>query len=458
MARLRISTIALSVVGCLAFYGLAGAASTKTETEPYVSEPMPQGFQVVNTPLDGAVFANANGRTLYTWPSLTQRNGSYGDSGGKSYCNDTHYRETAGISIPYPAGLELPNADHRPTCIQYWPPVIAGADAKPVGNFTIIDRADGSKQWAYKDLPLYTSHLDHQPGEANGGSSRRLGKDSTSGGAPRKPAKPAAQVPPKFDVTTMLLGRMLVSDTGWSIYSYDKDTAKTSNCTGVCTADFDPMLAPDTAIPVGDWSVIERPGGRKQWAFRGKPLYRYFKDMKERAQDGSDQPGWHNVFLQRSASPPKGFHSVATDGGEVLTTPQGKTVYFYSCSEDTPDQLRCDDTNSPQEYRLAVCGAGDPERCLQTFPYIIADKDAKSDNLAWTIRDIDPKTGRYVAAGTPGSLHIWAFRDRPIYTFAGDKQPGDIVADVWGEAFGQKNGFSALWTRDLFVGNEGGQD
>jgi predicted lipoprotein with Yx(FWY)xxD motif len=414
---------------------------------------MPPGFQVINTELEGPVFADAAGHTLYTWPSQTQRNSNVGEVAGKPECYDIHYRVTAGITIPYPAGLELPNADHRPTCVQDWPPVLAASEAKPVGNFTILDRTDGTKQWAYKEFALYTSHLDHEPGETYGGSRRPLGKDSVSSGAKRIPAKPAPAVPPKFAVDTKFLGRILVTDTGYSVYSFDRDTPTKSNCTGSCVVDWDPMLAPDTAVARGEWTILVRPGGNKQWAFRGKPLYRYLKDSKEQAYDGSDVPGWHNVFMQRTPHPPQGFQVVDTDGGQVLADAQGRTIYFYSCSEDTPDTLFCDAPDSAQEYRWAVCGAGDPARCLQTFPYVIADKGAKSDSIAWSIRDIDPKTGRYVAAGTPGSLHIWAFRGRPIYTFARDHAPGDIRADVWGTAFGHQNGFSAFWVRDIFYGN-----
>ena len=452
MQRLRVLAAVVSIAGYVAVNGLAHAAAPKKEVEDYVREPMPPGIQVINTELEGPVFADAQGHTLYTWPAQQQRNGNLGEVAGRPTCNDTKFRETIGMTIPYPAGMELPEADTRPTCTQHWPPLLASADAKPVGDFTIVERADGTKQWAYKEYALYRSHLDVKPGETNGGS-RRVSKDPISSGARRIPAKPTPNVPPKFNVATMFRGRLLITDTDYSVYSYDRDTASSSACVGNCTVDWDPMLAPDTAVTNGDWSAITRPGGRKQWAYRGKPLYRYLKDTKERAYDGADVPGWHNVFLQETPAWPKGFHTEDTDGGQILADPQGKTVYFYSCSEDTSDTLFCDAPDSPQAYRLAVCGAGDVERCLQTFPYVIADKNAKSDSLAWSIRDIDPKTGRYVAAGTPGSLHIWAYRARPIYTFAGDKEPGDIVADVWGSAFGNRNGFSAFWVRDIFIGN-----
>ena len=456
MRRLRIVTAILAVAGGVAS---AQAAATRSEVEDYIREPMPAGIQVVISELEGAVFADAAGHTLYTWQFQSQRNSTVGDSVGKSECNDVLYKETVGIAIPYPAGLALPNAERRPTCVQHWPPMFVAVDARPVGNFSIITRSDGTRQWAYKEYPLYRSHLDHQPGETNGGTMRGAfysgggaGKDPNSSGAQRKPAKPTTVVPPKFDVVTVHLGRLLVDDTRYSVYSYDGDTATNANCVGDCLANWSPMLAPSAALPRGEWSIVDRPGGRKQWAFRGKPLYKYLKDSKPQAFDGGDVPGWHNVFLQHSVNPPKGFHPVDTDGGQVLAEPGGKAIYFYNCAEDTPDTLFCDAPDAAQEYRWAMCGNGDVDVCLKTFPYVIADKNAKSDNASWSVKDIDPKSGRYVAAGTPGSLHVWAFRDRPIYTFAGDKEPGDIIADGWGEGFGQKNGFSAFWIRDLFFG------
>ena len=41
-------------------------------------------------------------------------------------------------------------------CAAAWPPLVAAADAKDDGDWTVISRDDGSKQWAYKGKPLYT--------------------------------------------------------------------------------------------------------------------------------------------------------------------------------------------------------------------------------------------------------------------------------------------------------------
>jgi predicted lipoprotein with Yx(FWY)xxD motif len=53
-------------------------------------------------------------------------------------------------------------------CTESWVPLAATAEAKSVGDFTVIDRDDGSKMWAYRYRPLYTSPADKAPGDANG--------------------------------------------------------------------------------------------------------------------------------------------------------------------------------------------------------------------------------------------------------------------------------------------------
>lgn len=53
-------------------------------------------------------------------------------------------------------------------CAANWPPAIAAADAKPEGDFTLVDRTDGTKIWAYKGWPLYLWVKDQKPGDTTG--------------------------------------------------------------------------------------------------------------------------------------------------------------------------------------------------------------------------------------------------------------------------------------------------
>jgi predicted lipoprotein with Yx(FWY)xxD motif len=53
-------------------------------------------------------------------------------------------------------------------CATNWPPLMASADAKASGAWTIITRDDGGKQWAYKGKPLYFWKDDKKAGDAEG--------------------------------------------------------------------------------------------------------------------------------------------------------------------------------------------------------------------------------------------------------------------------------------------------
>jgi predicted lipoprotein with Yx(FWY)xxD motif len=81
---------------------------------------------------------------------------------------------------------------------------------------------------------------------------------------------------------------------GRPLYTYDKDTAGTSACTGPCVASWPPLTADAQAKAAGEWTVIDRPDGGKQWAFKGKPVYGFFRDTPGAPAGGDNKvPGWH---------------------------------------------------------------------------------------------------------------------------------------------------------------------
>jgi len=53
-------------------------------------------------------------------------------------------------------------------CLNAWPPVWAPRGAPPIGDWTLVERADrGRMQWAYKGQPVYTRFHD-TPADATG--------------------------------------------------------------------------------------------------------------------------------------------------------------------------------------------------------------------------------------------------------------------------------------------------
>ena len=449
---MRQSFKALLVAGIACF--AVTASAQQRAVEDYVRTPAPPGVGVRITDLEGPVFTDSRGMTLYVWPQKAMRVGFSGDPKGKSTCGNTPTTQTAGMMSPWPAGMDLPELDKRLSCAEYWPPLLASDDAKPVDLWTVITREDGKKQWAYDQLPIYTSVLDKKPGETNGGSGTL--PDGGSGTQPaRLPLGPRPNIPPGFNVVTTLQGRMIVNERGYSIYTWDRDQANKSNCTGECARIWIPAVAPASASAQGEWTIIQRAPGVRQWAFRTKPVYTFTEDTRRESLNGGDVPGWHNVYTQVAPPPPSDFSVQETLTGEVLADANGKTVYFYTCGDDSLDQLHCDTMDSPQVYRIAIAGGGSWDRALKMWPYVQPSANAKPTSQLWSIVWVDPMSGREAQANQDGALRVWAYRGRPVYTYAGDKVPGDIEGNGMGEWQGKRNGFRAFYTREEFGGRRG---
>lgn len=95
-------------------------------------------------------------------------------------------------------------------------------------------------------------------------------------------AKPAAPA--------MVSDGVLTGSNGMTLYTFDRDVAGSgkSVCNGPCAANWPPLKAADGDVASGDYSIITRDDGSKQWAWKGKPLYFWVKDSKpgERSGDG----------------------------------------------------------------------------------------------------------------------------------------------------------------------------
>lgn len=81
----------------------------------------------------GPVLTDAKGMTLYTFDK---------DADGKSACYDD--------------------------CATNWPPLMAPEGAAAEGDYGVTERTDGSYQWTFKGMPLYTWVKDAKPGDVTG--------------------------------------------------------------------------------------------------------------------------------------------------------------------------------------------------------------------------------------------------------------------------------------------------
>ena len=128
-----IITTTLALVTLNAFAGGYGESSySSSQSSNQVMAKADMVVMKTNTSI-GEVFATADGLTLYTFNK---------DGVATSNCYDG--------------------------CADNWPPFKAKKNAKIWGDFSVIERNDGSYQWAYKDQPLYTWVGDHKSGDTNG--------------------------------------------------------------------------------------------------------------------------------------------------------------------------------------------------------------------------------------------------------------------------------------------------
>jgi predicted lipoprotein with Yx(FWY)xxD motif len=84
------------------------------------------------------------------------------------------------------------------------------------------------------------------------------------------------------------------SASGMTLYVFDRDAGGKSACNGPCAANWPPLMVTGSGGASGDWTVIVRDDGGKQWAYKGKPLYTWSKDAKagDKTGDGVNSV-WH---------------------------------------------------------------------------------------------------------------------------------------------------------------------
>jgi predicted lipoprotein with Yx(FWY)xxD motif len=104
-----------------------------------------------------------------------------------------------------------------------------------------------------------------------------------------QPAEPAHKV------VNTAIGTVLASHRGMTLYTYANDNAPgVSACDDRCALNWPPLVALDDALPVGNWTLVQRSDGLKQWAYNGKPLYGWKGDkgQGDTLGDGQGNGAW----------------------------------------------------------------------------------------------------------------------------------------------------------------------
>lgn len=335
---------------------MAGPAAAQT------SESAPAGIAFKQRG-DGWTLTNAQGMTLYTTLRDVETD--------KSTCN---------------AG-----------CVQLWPPAVA-ADAQNAGDWSAFTRADGTRQWAFRGKPLYSYQRDQAPGD-------RFGEDV--GRVWRVAFKPIA-TPPEVQIFKTMLGQVLADAKGLTLYTSDKDSPGKSVCNDQCAREWKPVMAPWSAASKGDWSVLTRTDGSKQWAFKGKPLYRYFDDARAGSVLGHDKAGaWHAAVLEPPLPNPPWVKIAQSDAGELYVEARGRTLY----QREPPRSRRIPPLPVAEEDDNPFQGA---LRLAPTFEALTVDITGDDKPIGnWSIIEHD-------------GIKQWAYKGLMLYTNVLDIKPGDL--------------------------------
>jgi len=197
-------------------------------------------------------------------------------------------------------------------CTETWKPLLAGAlTVQDVPGWSLVTRKDGTKQWAYKDKPLYTNINDSVSGHRNG--------EAVSGW---QMAFVGSTVAPPAEIqvrNTWLSEAYAQAKDGRTVYVFscrlgvtcddpkDRDAYWRywySFCgeAADCAKMFQPVLAPKDAKDRGrtwtvvkmkaPWSPVRQADGVTDesinvWAYKGRPMFTYV---------GDDKPGKFNAI------------------------------------------------------------------------------------------------------------------------------------------------------------------
>jgi predicted lipoprotein with Yx(FWY)xxD motif len=106
------------------------------------------------------------------------------------------------------------------------------------------------------------------------------------------------------------LGRTVLTTTkGRTLYSLSAETKGRFICTGACVSTWHPLLVPAGVKPTGPVKLgtIERPEGKTQVTFKGRPLYSFAGDSKAGDANGEgikDVGTWHAAITAKAAPQP----------------------------------------------------------------------------------------------------------------------------------------------------------
>ncbi|MEU9080271.1 SCO0930 family lipoprotein [Kitasatospora sp. NPDC048538] len=271
------------------------------------------------------------------------------------------------------------------------------------------------------------------------GSSASASASPAAGGG-----RPGGQLAVRVDDK---LGSVLTDGQGFTLYRFDKDTAKPpmSNCAGACATTWPPvtkdaMTMAGTGIDQAKLGEIVRGDGSHQLTVGGWPAYRYAQDTAPGDTKGEGVGGtWHALAPDgsKAASAGAGAQPSATATATPTAAPTATAAPMPPSSPQPPAGVQLSIFDHPQLGPIMVDAHGRtlyhygkdtawPMRsncegdCLKTWMPAAPVDPAK-------IKGVDPKlVGKMQRPDGTWQLSI---NCTPVYVYSGDKGYGDALGN-----------------------------
>jgi predicted lipoprotein with Yx(FWY)xxD motif len=306
-------------------------------------------------------------------------------------------------------------------CAKEFPAFIAPRNAVAFGDWSLVERSEG-KQWAYRGQPLYRyAGPPFAPPKFDIGNDteRGFGANLDPAGAGFSPKTgwsqavydPIKEIRTPADIRLELVEpangyAFVIASSGLPLYLLDREPGG--------SADWTPYYASSLALPVADFSIVRRSDGTHQWAYKGQRLYSYNGDYSSTDIGGVTQPGAHVALAYRFVMPRELAIKVLPARAPMITTAKGLSVYT-----EAPYHLQYGGRETRGGYHdnyeegKVVGTVGCTGECTRTWRPVLAPADAQG----WGFWEI--------LSRADGSRQ-WAYKGSALYTYVGDKVPGDI--------------------------------
>jgi predicted lipoprotein with Yx(FWY)xxD motif len=77
------------------------------------------------------------------------------------------------------------------------------------------------------------------------------------------------------------------------LYFNEKDSPDKSVCDSACETQWHPLIAKAGEKSLGEWTIFRRKDGRRQWAFKKRPVYTHIHDSPDKPNGDGLDGVWH---------------------------------------------------------------------------------------------------------------------------------------------------------------------